>query len=150
MHEFTMKRPYKPGNLISAVEFAVVTESQPAGLCAHKSGHFMRAAHQMGMHGESICFDHASYTSVVIGCCMRVPAQVLIAEHNDIPFWKDMTDYPCERSHLYPTGSEPLMDFRSTAGHSGLLQTELPPDIKKEKNGIRAWAQQNMYITENM
>lgn len=79
MHDFTMKRPDRASDLISVVELAVVTESQPAVQYAHKSGNIMRAVHQMGMHGESICFDHVSYTSVVNGCCMRVFAQVLIA-----------------------------------------------------------------------
>ena len=104
MLDFTVKRPDRACDLISVVELPLITESQPAVQYAHKSGCIMRAGHQMGMHGESICFDHASYTSVVIGCCMRVPAQVLIAEHNNIPFWKDMTDYPLQKIPLVPYG----------------------------------------------
>jgi hypothetical protein len=104
MHDFTMKRPDRPGDLISVVSLPVVTESQPALLFAIKTGNIMLAAHQLGIHGESITYDHASYTSLVNGCCMRVAAQVLIAERNDVPFWKDMTDYPFQKIPLVPYG----------------------------------------------
>ena len=104
MHDFTMKRTDRPGDLISVVSLPVVTESQPALLFAIKTGNIMLAAHQLGMHGESITYDHVSYTSPVNGCCMRVPAQVLIAERSDVSFWKDMTDYPFQKIPLVPYG----------------------------------------------